>query len=122
MWDLQEENKEELILSLAGDLSISIEEAISDFCENTVDSLIEEFENDVAFYAKRSDMLAGMDDAAVRTEFRKAVLESVKYMALTRCGLPTDEVDTDVFRNLSAFSEEQITDVLGTAVSSISQV
>ena len=42
-------------------------------------------------------------------------------MALTRCGLPTDEVDIDAFRNLSAFSDVNITDILGTAVSNISE-
>ena len=121
VWDLQEEYKNELILSLAGDLSISVEEAVSDFCENTVDSLIEEYENDVVSAAKESAMLDGMDDEAVKTEFRKIVFESVKYMALVRCGLDTSSVDDDVFRNLSAFSEVQITDILGTAVSSISE-
>ena len=121
IWNLQEENQNELILSLAGDLSISIEEAVSDFCENTVDSLIGAYENDVVLTAKQSDMLAGLDDTAIRAEFRKAVFESVKFMALTRCGLPTDEVDIDVFRNLSAFSDVNITDILGTAVSNISE-
>ena len=33
---MQEEYKNDIILSLAGDLSITIEEAVSDFCENTV--------------------------------------------------------------------------------------
>ena len=121
IWNLQEENQNELILSLAGDLSISIEEAVSDFCENTVDSLIGEYEDDVVLSAKESDMLAGLDDTAIRAEFRRAVFESVKFMALTRCGLPTDEVDIDVFRNLSAFSDVNITDILGTAVSNISE-
>ena len=121
IWNLQEENQNELILSLAGDLSISIEEAVSDFCENTVDSLIGAYENDVVLTAKQSDMLAGLDETAIRAEFRKAVFESVKFMALTRCGLPTDEVDIDAFRNLSAFSDVNITDILGTAVSNISE-
>ena len=121
IWNLQEENQNELILSLAGDLSISIEEAVSDFCENTVDSLIGAYENDVVLTAKQSDMLAGLDDTAIRAEFRRAVFESVKFMALTRCGLPTDEVDIDAFRNLSAFSDVNITDILGTAVSNISE-
>ena len=121
IWNLQEENQNELILSLAGDLSISIEEAVSDFCENTVDSLIGAYENDVVLTAKQSDMLAGLDETAIRAEFRRAVFESVKFMALTRCGLPTDEVDIDAFRNLSAFSDVNITDILGTAVSNISE-
>ena len=121
IWNLQEENQNELILSLAGDLSISVEEAVSDFCENTVDSLIGEYEDDVVLSAKESDMLAGLDDTAIRAEFRRAVFESVKFMALTRCGLPTDEVDIDIFRNLSAFSDVNITDILGTTVSNISE-
>ena len=50
VWDLQEEYKDELILSLAGDLSISIEEAVSDFCENTVDSLLSDYQNAKKLY------------------------------------------------------------------------
>jgi len=121
VWDLQEEYKDELILSLAGDLSISIEEAVSDFCENTVDSLLSDYQNAVLSEAKGSDVLYGLDDTAINSEFRQAVLESVKFVALTRCGLPTDTVDIDVFRNLSDFSDLAITDILGTAISNISE-
>ena len=121
VWDLQEEYKDELILSLAGDLSISIEEAVSDFCENTVDSLLSDYQNAVLSEAKGSDVLYGLDDTAISSEFRQAVFESVKYMALIRCGLPTDTVDIDVFRNLSDFSDLTITDILGTAISNISE-
>ena len=121
VWDLQEEYKDELILSLAGDLSISIEEAVSDFCENTVDSLLSDYQNAVLSEAKGSDVLYGLDDTAISSEFRQAVFESVKYMALIRCGLPTDTVDIDVFRNLSDFSDLAITDILGTAISNISE-
>ena len=121
VWDLQEEYKDELILSLAGDLSISIEEAVSDFCENTVDSLLPDYQNAVLSEAKGSDVLYGLDDTAISSEFRQAVFESVKYMALIRCGLPTDTVDIDVFRNLSDFSDLTITDILGTAISNISE-
>ena len=121
VWDLQEEYKDELILSLAGDLSISIEEAVSDFCENTVDSLLSDYQNALLSEAKGSDVLYGLDDTAISSEFRQAVFESVKYMALIRCGLPTDTVDIDVFRNLSDFSDLAITDILGTAISNISE-
>ena len=121
VWDLQEEYKDELILSLAGDLSISIEEAVSDFCENTVDSLLSDYQNAVLSEAKGSDVLYGLDDTAINSEFRQVVFESVKYMALIRCGLPTDTVDIDVFRNLSDFSDLTITDILGTAISNISE-
>ena len=121
VWDLQEEFKDEIILSLAGDLSISIEEAVSDFCENTVDSLLSDYQNAVLSEAKSSDVLYGLDDTAINSEFRQAVLESVKFVALTRCGLPTDTVDIDVFRNLSDFSDLTITDILGTAISNISE-
>jgi len=121
VWDLQEEYKDELILSLAGDLSISIEEAVSDFCENTVDSLLSDYQNAVLSEAKGSDVLYGLDDTSISSEFRQAVFESVKYMALIRCGLPTDTVDIDVFRNLSDFSDLTITDILGTAISNISE-
>ena len=121
VWDLQEEYKDELILSLAGDLSISIEEAVSDFCENTVDSLLSDYQNAVLSEAKGSDVLYGLDDTAISSEFRQAVFESVKYMVLIRCGLPTDTVDIDVFRNLSDFSDLAITDILGTAISNISE-
>ena len=121
VWDLQEEYKDELILSLAGDLSISIEEAVSDFCENTVDSLLSDYQNAVLSEAKSSDVLYELDDTAISSEFRQAVFESVKYMALIRCGLPTDTVDIDVFRNLSDFSDLTITDILGTAISNISE-
>ena len=121
VWDLQEEYKDELILSLAGDLSISIEEAVSDFCENTVDSLLSDYQNAVLSEAKSSDVLYELDDTAISSEFRQAVFESVKYMALIRCGLPTDTVDIDVFHNLSDFSDLTITDILGTAISNISE-
>ena len=121
VWDLQEKFKDEIILSLAGDLSISIEEAVSDFCENTVDSLLSDYQNAVISESARSDMLAGLDETAINSEFRQAVLESVKYVALTRCGLPTDTVDIDVFRNMSDFSDLTITDILGTAISNISE-
>ena len=105
VWDLQEEYKDELILSLAGDLSISIEEAVSDFCENTVDSLLSDYQNAVLSEAKGSDVLYGLDDTAISSEFRQAVFESVKYMALIRCD----------------FSDLTITDILGTAISNISE-
>ena len=119
IWDLQEEAKSEVALFLSGDSSVSVEEAIMNFCENTVDGLIANYDDELLTAAKESDMLSGMDETAIRTEFRQAVLESVKYMALYRCGLDTSSVDRDAFRNLIDFSE--VTDILGTAVSSISE-
>ena len=119
IWDLQEESKSEVALFLSGDSSVSVEEAIMNFCENTVDGLIANYDDELLTAAKESDMLSGMDETAIRTEFRQAVLESVKYMALYRCGLDTSSVDRDAFRNLIDFSE--VTDILGTAVSSISE-
>ena len=122
VWELREEYQEEAALYLAGDLSVPIEQAVSDFCENTVDSLIGRYENDIIFNARNSVMLAGLDDTSIKADFRQTILESVKYMALTRCGLePSGFVDNDVFRNLYSFSDVQITDILGWAVSDISE-
>ena len=122
IWDLQEEYHNETALYLSGDASINIEQAISDFCENTVDSLLGRYEDELLSSVSDSDMLAGMDDTAIKAEFRQAVFESVKYMALTRCDFDTSGyVDNDVFKNLSSFSEVNITDILGSAVSDISE-
>ena len=104
VWDLQEEFKDDIILSLAGDLSISIEEAVSDFCENTVDSLLVDYENAVIANAGNSS-LAGQDKNTVKESFREAVIESVKFVVLTRCGLDADVVNKDVFGSLSSFSD-----------------
>ncbi len=120
VWDLQEENNDELILSLAGDLSIPIEQAVSDFCENTVDSLLGDYENVVIANLGNSS-LAGQDENTVREGFREAVLESVKFVVLTRCGLDTDVVNKDVFSSLSSFSDGRMTDILGNALSNISE-
>ena len=121
LWDLKEEYQDDVALYLAGDLSIPIEQAISDFCENTVDSLLNSYEYELISSSADSNMLYGLDEMSVHTEFRQAVLESVKYMTLTRCGLDTDLVDKDVFKNLTNFSEVNITDILGTATSNISE-
>ena len=66
-------------------------------------------------------MLDGLDETAIMSKFRQAVYESVRYMTLYRCDLDTSVVDQNVFRELSDFSEGQLTDILGTAVSSISE-
>ena len=120
VWDLREEFKDEIILSLVGDLSISIEEAVSDFCENTVDSLLGDYENAIIANAGNSS-LAGLEENSVRESFREAVLESVKFVVLTRCGLDTDVVNKDVFSSLSSFSDGRMTDILGNALSNISE-
>ena len=121
VWDLQEEYKNDIILSLAGDLSITIEEAVSDFCENTVDSLLADYENAVIAESAQNNILTELDEHRIKSDFRHALLESVKYVALTRCGLDTNYVNENIFGNMSAFSDVQITDILGTAVSNISE-
>ena len=121
IWQLQEEHYQEAALQLAGDTSVSIEEAISDFCENTVDSQIENFSGELMAAARDSSMLDGLDETAIMSKFRQAVYESVCYMVLHRCDLDTSVVDQNVFRELSDFSEGQLTDILGTAVSNISE-
>ena len=121
VWDLQEEYKNDIILSLAGDLSITIEEAVSDFCENTVDSLLADYENAVIAESAQNNILTELDEHRIKSDFRQALLESVKYVALTRCGLDTNYVNENIFGNMSAFSDVQITDILGTAVSNISE-
>ena len=121
IWQLQEEHYQEAALQLAGDTSVSIEEAIAAFCENTVDSQIGSFSGELMAAARDSSMLDGLDETAIMSKFRQAVYESVRYMVLHRCDLDTSVVDQNVFRELSDFSEGQLTDILGTAVSSISE-
>lgn len=121
IWELREEYYNEAALYLAGDLSISIEQAVSDFCENTVDEILDNYQYEVLSNAQNSDMLAGLDETAIKAEFRQAVLESVKYVVLTRCSLDTDIVNKEVFSNLYSFSDGSITDILGTAISNISE-
>ena len=121
VWDLREEYQNEAALYLAGDLSVPIEQAVSDFCENMVDSLLSDYENELIANSADSTMLFGLDEMSITAEFRQAVLESVKYVVLTRCGLDTSIVDEDVFRNLINFSDVNITDILGTAISNISE-
>lgn len=121
IWELTDEIKDDVRLSLAGDLLIPIEQSVSDFCENTVDGLFRDYEYELLSNAGTSDMFSGLDETAISAEFRQAVLESVKYVVLTRCGLDTDTVDKDVFNNLYSFSDVRITDILGTAISNISE-
>ncbi len=108
-------------MRLVGDTTVSIEEAIFDFCENTVDSLIDNYSYELMAAAQDSAMLAGMDETAIMSEFRQAVFESVWYVALYRCDLDTSVVDQNGFSSLSDFSDGQVTDILGTAVSNISE-
>ena len=56
IWQLQDEHQNEVALYLAGDTSVSIEEAIVHFCENTVDGLIGNYGYDLITAAQESDM------------------------------------------------------------------
>ena len=121
IWELREEFYNEAALYLAGDSSVSIEQSVSDYCESMVDSLIDRYEYDLLLEAMNSSILGEVDKTSIREDFRRVVLESVKYMALSRCGLDTSLVDEKVFDNLYNFSELQITDIIGNSISDISE-
>ena len=121
IWELREEFHNEAALYLAGDSSVSIEQAVSDYCESMTDSLIDGYEYDLLAEALNSAILGEVNETSIKEDFRRVVLESVKYMALSRCGLDTSLVDEEVFDNLYSFSELQITDIIGNSISDISE-
>lgn len=121
IWDLKDEYKQEAAISLSGD-NKSIDEALSDLAENAVDEMADRYAAELLSRKKDSAMLAGLDDYAILSEFKQLVNDSVKYMTLKRCGLDTSlYMDDNAFENLNDFSELGITDILGGAVSDISE-
>ena len=121
IWDLKDEYKQEAAVSLSGE-DKSIDEALSDLAENTVEAMIDGYVKELLSKTNDSAALAGLDDDTITSEFRQLVADSVNYMTLKRCGLDTSlYMDDNAFENLNVFSEPGITDILGGTVSDISE-
>lgn len=112
IWELTEENHQEVAFLLSSDKNKSIENVLADTVENTVDEMIDDYIND----------LLNEDSSIEPEKFRQLVCDSVKYMALQRCGLDTSSyIDGDIFSNLNEFSNPDVIDILGESISNISE-
>ena len=112
IWELTEENYQEVAFLLSSDKNKSIENVLADTVENTVDEMIDDYIND----------LLNEDSSIEPEKFRQLVCDSVKYMALQRCGLDTSSyIDGDIFSNLNEFSNPDVIDILGESISNISE-
>ena len=120
IWQLEDDYKNDIALSLSADTNYSIENAISDFAENTVDERLSGYLAELLARQSESTMLAELDEDTIREQFRELIFDSVKYTAFNRCGLEFD--DGDMFKNLYAFSDLPVSDIVGTAVSELSGI
>ena len=120
IWQLEDDYKSAIAFELSSDTSYSIENAISDFAENTVDERLSGYLAELLARQSESTMLAELDEDTIREQFRELIFDSVKYTAFNRCGLEVD--DGDMFKNLYAFSALPVSDIVGTAVSELSGI
>lgn len=112
IWELTEENHQEVAFLLSSDKNKSIENALADTVEDTVNKMIDDYVND----------LLNEDNSIEPEKFRQIVCDSVKYMVLQRCGLDTSSyVDDDIFSSLNKFSNPDVIDILGESISNISE-
>lgn len=66
--------------------------------------------------------LLNEDNTIEPEKFRQLVCNSVKYMALQRCGLDTSSyIDNDIFSSLNEFSNSKVINILGESISNISE-
>lgn len=112
IWELTEENHQEVAFLLSSDKNKSIENALADTVEDTVNEMIDDYVNNSL-----------NEDNSIKPEkFRQLVCDSVKYMALQRCGLDTSSyIDSDIFSSLNEFSNPDVIDILGESISNISE-
>ena len=112
IWELTEENHQEVAFLLSSDKNKSIENALADTVEDTVNEMIDDYVNNSL-----------NEDNSIKPEkFRQLVCDSVKYMVLQRCGLDTSSyIDSDIFSNLNEFSNPDVIDILGESISNISE-
>lgn len=112
IWELTEENYQEVAFLLSSDKNKSIENALSDTVEDTVNEMIDDYVNN----------LLNEDNTIEPEKFRQLVCNSVKYMALQRCGLDTSSyIDNDIFSSLNKFSNSKVINILGESISNISE-
>lgn len=112
IWELTEENHQEVAFLLSSDKNKSIENALSDTVEDTVNEMIDDYVNN----------LLNEDNTIEPEKFRQLVCNSVKYMALQRCGLDTSSyIDNNIFSSLNEFSNPDVIDILGESISNISE-
>lgn len=112
IWELTEENYQEVAFLLSSDKNKSIENALSDTVEDTVNEMIDDYVNN----------LLNEDNTIEPEKFRQLVCNSVKYMALQRCGLDTSSyIDNDIFSSLNEFSNSKVINILGESISNISE-
>lgn len=112
IWELTEENHQEVAFLLSSDKNKSIENALADTVEDTVNEMIDDYVND----------LLNEDNSIEPEKFRQLVCDSVKYMVLQRCGLDTSSyIDSDIFSSLNEFSNPDVIDILGESISNISE-
>ena len=112
IWELTEENHQEVAFLLSSDKNKSIENALADTVEDTVNEMIDDYVNN----------LLNEDNTIEPEKFRQLVCNSVKYMALQRCGLDTSSyIDNDIFSSLNEFSNSKVINILGESISNISE-
>lgn len=112
IWELTEENHQEVAFLLSSDKNKSIENALADTVEDTVNEMIDDYVNNSL-----------NEDNSIKPEkFRQLVCDSVKYMVLQRCGLDTSSyIDSNIFSSLNEFSNPDVIDILGESISNISE-
>ena len=126
LWKYNERYADAVIETLEssfGELQSSntIHEAILSAAHNAVQDNKGDYIHELK-YAKRGSFLSGLDDVNLDLRFRQTAEASVAYMIMERMGLnPETVIDSEDFEHIRDFNTKETIDVLGGAVSAISE-
>jgi N12 class adenine-specific DNA methylase/adenine-specific DNA methylase len=127
IWNIRPEFEEAVIETLEnsfGDLEdmSSPEAAIFSVARNAVEDNMADYLRDL-MYTREGSFLEEPDEYNVEVEYRDALINSVAYMLMARCGLNPDEYfEPEDFQHVTDFNTPGTVNALGLAASDIAEM
>lgn len=127
LWNVKTEYETEIIESLEakfGDVrkSNNLVESIIAITDNMVLDNIQDYVSSITKY-KQGTMLENLSDEEINPLVYQTVFSSVAYMILNRCGItPEDYLAKSEFSYINKFDDNNLTILLGTAISDIAEM
>lgn len=127
LWDVKPEYEKEVIESLEakfGDIgeNNNLVDTIMATTNNMVVDNIQDYMTSITKY-KQGTMIENLSDEEITPLVYQTVFSSVAYMILNRCGInPEDYIAKSEFSYINKFDNSNLTVLLGTAISDISEM
>lgn len=127
LWEVGKTYRQEVQETIANAFGVAEEnidfsQTILEAAKNVAEDNLSDYMKDI-LSGRENSFLEDLDDYNVEVEVKNLLADSIAYMVMIRCGLqPEEYLEMDDFRNVMDFNTPQLVNLLGTAVSDVSEM